>query len=331
VPTKSDIIQRLEREILPLQGFKPPKSGDVTDFGLGPVHAAFSNGHFPTGAVHEVVSSTAEGAAASVGFIGGLVGALMRPGGAVLWIGAGGVLGGAGVSGGARVTNGGGMSGDGRMLGGGGVSMGGRRRVFPMALTNFGIEPDRVVFVELARQKDMLWVMEEALKCEGLAAVIGEIPEIGFTASRRLQLAVEKSRVTGFLLRHQSRSLGVNACVARWRVSPLASEPEAGLPGVGFPRWNVELLKIRNGRPGVWALEWAGGRFRAVEQSRGLRVGPAQDEAGPMRGVVAELDAGVPMVGAMVGELAMSGAVARLGTGLRSGATKLSEEKRKAG
>ena len=38
----------------------------------------------------------------------------------------------------------------------------------------------------------MLWVIEEALKCEGLAAVIGEIKELSFTQSRRLQLAVEK-------------------------------------------------------------------------------------------------------------------------------------------
>jgi protein ImuA len=265
VPTKSDIIQQLEREILPLQGFKPPRGGNVTDFGLGPMHAAFPNGHFPTGAVHELVSTTAEGAAASAGFMGGLLGTLMRGGGAVLWLG------------GSGVPSGG---------------MGARRRVFPMGLTNFGIEPDRVVFVELSRPKDMLWVMEEALKCEGLAAVVGEIPEIGFTASRRLQLAVEQSRVTGFLLRHQPRSLGVNACVARWRVSSLASELAAGLPGVGFPRWNVELLKIRNGRPGVWAMEWAGGRFRAVPS---------------------------PMSGAMVARVPMVGAVA------------LSEQKRKAG
>ena len=239
MPTKSDIIQRLEREILPLQGFKPPKGGGATDFGLGPMHAAFPNGHFPTGAVHELVSSTAEGAAASVGFMGGLLGTLMRGGGAALWIG-------------------------------------NRRKIFPMALTNFGIEPDRVVFVELSRPKDMLWVMEEALKCEGLAAVVGEIPEIAFTASRRLQLAVEQSRVTGFLLRHQARGLGVNACVARWRVSALASETAVGLPGVGFPRWKVELLKIRNGRPGVWPLEWAAGRFRSVPAlMSGAMVGAA--------------------------------------------------------
>ncbi len=287
MPTKSDIIQRLEREILPLQGFKPPKGGGATDFGLGPMHAAFPNGHFPTGVVHEFVSSSSEGAAATTGFMGGLLGTLMRGGGAVLWIG------GAGGSGGAGMSS-------------------GRRGVFPMALTNFGIEPDRVVFVELSRPKEILWVMEEALKCEGLAAVVGEMPEISFTASRRLQLAVEQSRVTGFLLRHQPRGLGVNACVARWRVSALASEPAAGLPGVGFPRWNVELLKIRNGRPGAWPVEWAAGRFRVVPSPM---VG-----AVPMVGVP-------PMVGAAGEGMPMSGALARSALG----AATLSEQKRKAG
>ena len=191
-----------------------------------------------------------------------------------------------------------------------------------MALTNFGIEPDRVVFVELSRPKDMLWVMEEALKCEGLAAVVGEIPEIGFTASRRLQLAVEQSRVTGFLLRHQARSLGVNACVARWRVGALASETADGLPGVGFPRWNVELLKIRNGRPGVWPLEWAAGRFRAVPSPM---IG-ASVAAVPMVGAL-PMVAGMPMVGAVTGSLAMSAEMAEP----KLGAATLSEQKRKAG
>ena len=312
---KSDIILQLEREILPLQGFKPPKGGGATDFGLGPMHTAFPNGHFPTGTVHEFMSTTAEGAAASAGFMGGLLGILMRGGGAVLWIG------GAGASAGA------------------GMSMGVRRRVFPMALTNFGIEPDRVVFVELSRQKDMLWVMEEALKCEGLAAVVGEIPEISFTASRRLQLAVEQSRVTGFLLRHQPRSLGVNACVARWRVSAMASELAAGLPGVGFPRWNVELLKIRNGRP----VEWAAGRFRAVPLPlvAGVPMVGAMPAVGAMPmvagAVVGAIAGSLPMVGVMpvvaalggslAGSLAMGGVMA----GPERAAATLSEQKRKAG
>ena len=97
---------------------------------------------------------------------------------------------------------------------------------FPPALAAFGVEPDRVVFIDVQREKDMLWAMEEALKCRGLAAVIAEVREISFAESRRLQLAVESSRVTGFLLRSDPRKLNTTTCVARWQVSSLPSEPE---------------------------------------------------------------------------------------------------------
>ena len=79
------------------------------------------------------------------------------------------------------------------------------RKIFPPGLKAFGIEPDRVIFVDLKREKDVLWATEEVLKCEGLAAVASEIRELSFTVSRRLQLAVEKSRVTGFILRDNPR------------------------------------------------------------------------------------------------------------------------------
>jgi protein ImuA len=25
---------------------------------------------------------------------------------------------------------------------------------------------------------------------------------------------------------------------------------------MGFPRWEVELLKVRNGKPGKWLVQW---------------------------------------------------------------------------
>jgi hypothetical protein len=43
------------------------------DLGLGPVAAAFPDGVFPTGAIHEFISSSPEDTAASGGFIAGLV------------------------------------------------------------------------------------------------------------------------------------------------------------------------------------------------------------------------------------------------------------------
>jgi len=114
----------------------------------------------------------------------------------------------------------------------------------------------------------MLWAMEEALKCSSLAAVVAEIKELSFTESRRLQLVVEKSRVTGFILRENTRQLSTTACVARWKITPLPSEPEDGMPGLGFPRWNVELLKVRNGNPGAWVIEWCAGKFVPVIKER---------------------------------------------------------------
>ncbi len=106
--------------------------------------------------------------------------------------------------------------------------------------------------------------MEEALKCEGLGAVVSEIQELNFKASRRLQLAVEQSHVTGFLLRDTARSFNTTACVTRWKVTPHPSDLPEGMPGVGFPRWKVELLKVRNGTPGNWIVEFIPGSLEIV-------------------------------------------------------------------
>jgi protein ImuA len=139
------------------------------------------------------------------------------------------------------------------------------RTLFPPALKLFGVEPDRIIFIDLKKEKDVLWAMEEALKCDGLAAVIGEVSDINLTQSRRLQLTVEKSKVTGLILRNNKQKLATTACVARWQIKPIVSELEDGMPGVGFPRWNVELLKVKNGSPGSWDIEWSAGKFNLVQ------------------------------------------------------------------
>ena len=71
--------------------------------------------------------------------------------------------------------------------------------------------------------------------------------------------------MTGFIIRRNPKNLAT-ACVTRWRITPLPAMTEDDLPGLGFPRWNVELLKVRNGTAATWQLEWAGGRFRHVSK-----------------------------------------------------------------
>jgi protein ImuA len=224
--TKDDIIARLRQDILLAQGFKPPKAGAVS-VALGPVNAAFPNDTFPTAALHEFISTGPQKAAASGGFVAGLASTLMAPGGACLWIS-------------------------------------GVKRVFPPGLVLFGVPPDRIVFVTIQKEKHLLWAVEEALKRGGLAAVVGEARDISFTASRRLQLAIEQSQVTAFVLRDSPRNLNPIASIARWRISPIRSRLSPGLPGVGHPRWTVQLDKIKHGHPGIWQLEWRAGRFQAI-------------------------------------------------------------------
>jgi protein ImuA len=102
------------------------------------------------------------------------------------------------------------------------------------------------------------------LKSESLTAIVCEIRDFDFTTSRRFQLAVEKSRTTGFMLRKNPRKLTTTACISRWKITSLSSSLEGHMPGVGFPRWNVELLKVRNGKPCTWELEWCEGQFKTV-------------------------------------------------------------------
>jgi protein ImuA len=104
--------------------------------------------------------------------------------------------------------------------------------------------------------------MEEALKCNGLAAVTGELSELSFNSSRRLQLAVEQSAVTGFVIRRKSANLNTTACLTRWLIRALPSEKDGDMPGVGFPGWRIELQKVRNGKPGIWDVEWKNNQFK---------------------------------------------------------------------
>lgn len=213
------IIEKLQQQILKLQG-NQPASDQEQSLGLGSIEHAFPAKVFPRAAVHELISGSLESAACTNGFLSVMLSALMQQTGSCLWIST-------------------------------------RRTIFPPALKAFGINPDRILFVDVNTVKDALWAMEEALKCKVLTAVVGEFTALTFDESRRLQLAVEQSKVTGFIHRFKPKLENTVACVSRWKITPLFSDAPDQLPGMGFPRWNINLLKVKNGKPANWQVQWS--------------------------------------------------------------------------
>jgi protein ImuA len=226
--SKAAIIAQLQRDILPLQASS--KRLNQTTLNVLPplIQNSFPNAQFTLSAVHEFICNGAEDMASTTGFVSGILSTIMQNGGASIWISS-------------------------------------SKTIFPPALASFGIDPGKIIFIELKKEKEMLWAMEEALKCDSVSAVIGEIKELSFMNSRRLQLAVEQSGVTGFTIRNNPRNLNTTACVTRWKITSLRGE-QHDMPGVGFPKWNVELLKVRNGKPGSWEIEFSGRSFTHISR-----------------------------------------------------------------
>ncbi|MGB0697716.1 MAG: ImuA family protein [Rhodospirillaceae bacterium] len=160
--------------------------------------------------------------------------------------------------------------------------------LFPPGLASLGLAPEDLLILRVSSETDMLWAMEEALRCPAIAAVVGQVRKPGATPARRLQLAAETGGGLGlFLLRRPQRPApaaknaspfaasaferhqppgrdqpGVGVCVTRWDVasSPAAPAPWSAAPGrqggLGAPRWRLALRRCRGGLPFETTMEW---------------------------------------------------------------------------
>jgi protein ImuA len=244
-------------------------------FGIAAIDRVLPGGGLACGALHEILGAGGdeEDGALAAAFAAGIVGARAREGdGVVLWCLA-------------------------------------RPDLYGPGLAAQGLDPARLVLVRARRDAEILWAMEEGLRAPGIAAVVGEIGALPAVASRRLQLAAERSGVIALALRRwrnggqaaRERNLP-NAAATRWRIAALPSRairiptrldtpilplprggegwgegvtpmirsggasltlpspPRGGRgfftePGVGYPRWRVELLRCRGGEPASWEVE----------------------------------------------------------------------------
>jgi protein ImuA len=114
-------------------------------------------------------------------------------------------------------------------------------------LDAFGLAPERLLTVAAAHQRDLLWAMEEALRCRAVRAVIGELRHeaIDMVAVRRLSLAAGHSGALALLLR-ASPPHDASTAATRWIVGAAPHDAFA-----------VVLTRNRRGALGAWTLQWS--------------------------------------------------------------------------
>lgn len=217
----SSAIESLRAQVRQVEG-RNRRAASVLPFGLAEVDSRLPGGGLALEALHEVAgggNGAIDGAAAAL-FAAGIA---ARTRGKVLWC----------------LT---------------------RPDLFAPALSQAGLKSDRVIYLEGGDEKTVLACFEEGLRHGGLGAVVAEVARLPMTASRRLQLAAEGSGTIGIALRRWRRQTEAadfgqpTAATTRWRVSALPSTP-LPVPGVGRPRWLVELIRCRAGESADFELE----------------------------------------------------------------------------
>ena len=256
--TKQNIAATLRRTIRGIEEAGAPDDKARLSLGVSRIDRALPGGGLRLGCIHEVA-----GDEAATGFCAALLARAVANGRR---------------RGGARAGRTGALAGrTGAQVGRGGLRSGDRRGallwlaqgddLYAPGLVRFGIEAGQLLVVSgLRRRDDMLWAMEEALRCRAVRGVVAEAGEVGLAAGRRLMLAAEGTGVLGLVLSRrdggrrgggrQRDGAEVRAAVSRWRVTAAPGDPpmadQRQSPEADGTRWRVELLHCRGGRPAEW-------------------------------------------------------------------------------
>ena len=252
-PEPRPALEALRAQVSRLEGQGRRRRG-VLPFGMPEIDGRLPDGGLALGALHEVAGGghDALNAAASGLFSAGIA---ARTRGKVLWIAT-------------------------------------RQDLYAPALQQVGLSARRTIYVAASSDVDVLACFEEALRHQGLGAVVAEVARLSMTASRRLQLAAETSGALGIAIRRWRRHTDAadfgqpTASVTRWRVSVLPSVP-LPVPGVGRSRWLLELIRARAGECADFEVEACDAKGRLAPCRLALPAAladrPDQEAAGHRR------------------------------------------------
>ncbi|MEL6946952.1 MAG: hypothetical protein AAFO73_04895 [Pseudomonadota bacterium] len=122
--------------------------------------------------------------------------------------------------------------------------------LYAHGVQRFGLSPAQIIFSKVSKAVHLQFAMEEALKTEGVTAVLGEGPRPCFTGSRRLSLIARQQGRPCLLLAGGGQGERGSAAMTRWQVAPSPGVENPNDPfGPGLPTWRLALTRVRGGSP----------------------------------------------------------------------------------
>jgi protein ImuA len=118
------------------------------------------------------------------------------------------------------------------------------REFYPPAAVRLGLDLDRTIVIRPQSRQEVIWALEQALRCPGVAVTLSRVGHVHDRVLRRLQLAAEHGGGLGLLMRPAEARHTPGWADQRWLVLPLPGSASFG------KRLRVELLHCRGGTAG---------------------------------------------------------------------------------
>jgi hypothetical protein len=163
----------------------------------------------------------------------------------------------------------------------------GQSNFYPPAAVALGVPAERIVLVRPTRHADLVWAIDQALRCESVAAVWAHVgANLDDRDARRFQLAAETGRTPGLFVRPAATRGRPSFADVRLHVQTRASTEPLGRA------MNVTLDRCRGGTIGhsVWVqiddqmIDERGGRCVArIHQVTPQQLGISENETAAVR------------------------------------------------
>jgi len=123
-----------------------------------------------------------------------------------------------------------------------------QKTFYPPTAAALGLDLQRLLVIQPKNHADVIWALDQTLRCPRIAAVWSDLPRLNAKDARRLQLAAEEGGSLGIFTRPLTARGQPSWADVQIQVEPLPSSPSSSRHQ-HHRRWRMKLLRCRGSQP----------------------------------------------------------------------------------